>query len=514
MKTNAFSFRRFLVLLVPLCLGFASILALGPDLETGQGVALKQVKEVKEVGQLGPVREKDLVLAEESGGGLAEKEGSEDVLVESVNTAVARAVWEVVPDAEAVSHWAPGSGGPKPMRSGKLAGEWAALQEAVVGGAVAFPLFDGQVARGVLRRTVEVEPGSRIWSGRLVQPEGKFFLERNAKGWRGSLTLAKQRLGYRIFPGPAGHEGPWLERWAREDMECSQVGGADYDPDSPELDEGIDASNLQSRPGAPRVIYLDFNGGWIDNTYWNSEYNEDERIDFASSNLSVDDRVRAWAHAAEDFKAFNVNVTNVKSAYDAVGSSNRVYVVITPTKSWYGDDPDEEVTAKGGVSEVGSYGSSGCVAWVWNTDWLSAGDTISHEAGHALGLYHSGYYNIVENDYRKYYRGHGEGSAGWAPIMGIGFDEPRFLTTWDNGSYPWATSDQNQKFVLGNELGSVSDDHGDSTSAATTLAAEGNGPIFQGKGRLDAAADVDYFRLQLPAGTWAFQVWGISSGGM
>lgn len=92
--------------------------------------------------------------------------------------------------------------------------------------------------------------------------------------------------------------------------------------------------------------------------------------------------------------------------------------------------------------------------------------------------------------------------------MGVGFDNARFLTTWDNGSYPYATSPQDQKAVLANELGTVSDDHGNSTSTATTLPPEGTGPVFRGSGRLDTSSDVDYFRPQLPAGTWAFQTWG------
>ena len=514
MKTPSVSFNRLLIVMLPLiCVVVSGLVLLKEGGEAAGEKSIPAVQPASRLEEVSPAFSGVVETPDEiTSGSAVAAAGTTGRVAAASRTAQAGMLpvqgWKLRADPLPVSHWAPGTGGPAPQRSGRLEGGLEDLEKAVAGTPVEFSLFDGLTAQGIVRRAVETAPGDRLWSGKLSHPAGNFFIEHNRTGWRGTLTFKGRPEAYRILPGTAGNEGPWLERWAREEIECAQVGGSEYDPVSPALDPGIDASNLQSRPGAPRVIYLDFNGGWIDNTYWNSSYNEDERINFATSNLSVDDRVRAWAHAAEDFKAFNVNVTNVKSLYDAAGSGNRVYVVITPTKSWYGDDPDEEVTAKGGVSEVGSYGSSGCVAWVWNNTWLSAGDTISHEAGHALGLYHSGYYNIVENDFRKYYHGHGEGSAGWAPIMGVGFDDPSFVTTWDNGSYPWASSDQNQKAVLGGVLGGVPDDHGDSTAAATTLPPEGAGPVFKGSGRLDAAADVDFFRLQLPAGTWAFQTWG------
>lgn len=406
--------------------------------------------------------------------------------------------WTLQPDAVPVAHWAPGTGGPAPQRSGRLAGGLPGLEKAAAGTVVEFPLFDGLTAQGEVRRALEAEPGARVWSGKLSHPAGSFFIEHNKSGWRGTLTFKALPDAYRILPGTAGNEGPWLERWAREEIECSQLNDSSHDPDSPAVDPDLSWSSLQSRPGSSRVIYLKFDGGWVDNTFWNSEHNDDERINFSASGLSGEDRIRAWAHAAEDFRVFGVNVTTVKSAYDAADSDSRVLVVITPTKSWY-------PKAKGGVGLVGSYGSSGCVVWVWNTSWLSAGDTISHEVGHALGLRHSGYWNIPESDIREYYRGHGEDSNGWAPIMGYGGGEARFLTTWDNGSYPFASSDQNQKAVISGLLGVLTDDHGGTTATATTLPAQGAGPVFEGSGRLETSSDVDYFRLQMPEGFWVFE---------
>lgn len=425
--------------------------------------------------------------------------------VTSVSTMAANAVWQVQPDLVPTSHWAPGTGGPAPLRSGRLLGSWQPLHSAIKGAAVTFPLFDGEVARGVVRHTAEIEPGARIWSGRLTSPEGSFFIEHNSLGWHGAINLAGRPEGYKILPGLADHPGPWLERRLRGELECSQSGGGD-NPDSPDVDASLVATNLQSRPGAARVIFLDFDGGTISGTYWNSEYNDDDSITYADSGMSREDRIRAWAHAAEDFQAFNANVTTSVAAFNNASSVNRIRVAITPTKSWYPD-------AKGGVARVGSFGGSNTVVWVWNLGWLSAGETISHEAGHALGLHHSSYWNIPENDFREYYRGHGEGANGWAPIMGYGANEARYITTWDNGSYPWSTNDEDQKTILTIYLaGLIGDDHGDSTASATTLNPEGPGPSFRGTGLLTTSSDVDYFRVQLPAGTWVFQVTGNSFG--
>lgn len=413
-------------------------------------------------------------------------------------------IWQVQPEATPASHWAPGTGGAAPQRSGRL-NDLTALEKASAGDPIEIPLFDGLLAQGFVRRTVETDPGSRMWSGRLSSPQGRFFIERNRLGWHGVITLAGSDQAYRILPGTPGDEGPWLERWARTDIECAQSGSGGGDPDNPDVDPSLSPTNLRSRPGAARVIYLDFNGGTISNTYWNSEYNDDDSISYADCGMSNENRIRAWAHAAEEFSAFDVNVTTLASDFSNANPAQRLRVCITPTKSWYPG-------AKGGVARVGSWGGSSSVVWVWNLGWLSAGETIAHEAGHSLGLHHSSYYNVVEGDFDEYYHGHGEGATGWAPIMGYGADDARYLTHWDDGSYPFSTNSEDQKAVLTIWLGPLADDHGGSNANATTLPPEGGGPIFHGSGRLETSSDSDWFRLQLPAGTWAFLVQGNSFG--
>jgi hypothetical protein len=63
-------------------------------------------------------------------------------------------------------------------------------------------------------------------------------------------------------------------------------------------------------------------------------------------------------------------------------------------------------------------------------------ETVSHEAGHQLGLLHDG---TTED---TYYGGHGS----WAPIMGAGFGRP--IVQWSKGDYRSANNPQDDLAVM------------------------------------------------------------------
>jgi len=63
--------------------------------------------------------------------------------------------WTLQVDAVPVAHWAPGTQGPAPQRSGRLAGGLESLEKAVAGTPVEFPLFDGLTAQGTADRTAK-----------------------------------------------------------------------------------------------------------------------------------------------------------------------------------------------------------------------------------------------------------------------------------------------------------------------------------------------------------------------
>ena len=69
--------------------------------------------------------------------------------------------------------------------------------------------------------------------------------------------------------------------------------------------------------------------------------------------------------------------------------------------------------------------------WVFENNLGNSSKNISeaasHEAGHSFGLSHDG------NNSTSYYAGHGTGTTGWAPIMGVGYN--RNVTQWSKGDY-------------------------------------------------------------------------------
>ena len=50
----------------------------------------------------------------------------------------------------------------------------------------------------------------------------------------------------------------------------------------------------ESRPGAPNVLYLDFDGENVGNTQWNANFTEGETIDAAASGLETEEMEQIW----------------------------------------------------------------------------------------------------------------------------------------------------------------------------------------------------------------------------
>jgi hypothetical protein len=240
---------------------------------------------------------------------------------------------------------------------------------------------------------------------------------------------------------------------------------------------------LHSRPGATKVIYLDFDGHeGFDGTYtpFNFEGNEDDFSDAELISIQL-----AWKLVSEDMIPFNVDVTTEFPGIEALRKSGggdthwgcRVVITHGPWDySWayigsFNWEDDQEV-----------YVNAGNGKWIW------MGDTISHEVGHAFYLGHDGTTEGVE-----YYGGHGSGITHWSPIMGY---TDYGLSQWSIGEYTNANNKEDDLEIITTRNGFdyIEDDHGSTTGSATYLNV---GSLIEDDGIIERTDDVDYFEFTM-----------------
>jgi|GEM_PF-4710567 hypothetical protein len=172
--------------------------------------------------------------------------------------------------------------------------------------------------------------------------------------------------------------------------------------------------SLQSLPGCPYVLYMNFSGGRIYNINWC-----DTAFTCAAAQLTTAQIIETWARVAEKYRLFNVNITTDSNVYNA--AKYKGYCMITPTWQWYGELP-------GGVSFVGAgwnlIAYNPCFSFTTglaNTPQYIA-EATAHEFGHLIpGFIHHGQFNSSCVNINQYNQGHGSGINGWAPIMGSGY---------------------------------------------------------------------------------------------
>ncbi|MCE9518326.1 MAG: hypothetical protein K8R87_01970 [Verrucomicrobia bacterium] len=208
---------------------------------------------------------------------------------------------------------------------------------------------------------------------------------------------------------------------------------------------------LHSKPGASKVIYLDFNGNTTSGTPWNDSFGLNlvtptYDIDATPASFSTTELANIqviWQSVAEDFAPFDVDVTTQDPGVEALRKTS-------PEDLYYG------VRVCIGGSSFDWYGASaGGVAYInsfdWNTDspafvfpsQLGGGnpkfvaEAAAHEAGHSLGLHHEGLTNGT-----TYYQGQGD----WAPIMGDSYY--REITQWSIGNYANANNTEDQLALI------------------------------------------------------------------
>jgi hypothetical protein len=260
------------------------------------------------------------------------------------------------------------------------------------------------------------------------------------------------------------------------------------------------ASVLNSLPGAVAVAYLDMDGQVDSSLLWASTPITARGI---ATSFTQEQMTEIWRRTAEDFAAFQINVTTQESVYLAAPANRRIRCIITPDNEWYG--------AVGGVAYVSCFtwtGDTPC--WVFSDQLANSpryiADSCSHEIGHTLGLGHDGRISPVET----YYQGQGTGEVGWAPIMGTGYYKT--LVQWSKGEYLSSNNSQDDLAIITTKNGFSYrvDQHADTAAGATVLTVSGT--VASGSGIIETRNDVDVFSFTTAGGVVTLNVAGEVSG--
>ncbi len=159
------------------------------------------------------------------------------------------------------------------------------------------------------------------------------------------------------------------------------------------------------------VLFLDFDGGEVDNTSWN--YSGPFHVE--ASGLLVEDIAFIIERVQRDYLPYGIIVTADSTEYLKRAPGKRQKAYITQSHEWYGN-------GAGGVAYVGSMFTgtdSPCFIFTallgYNAKYVA--DASSHEAGHTLNLRHQADWKdgIMTSGYSYGF------TANEAPIMGVSY---------------------------------------------------------------------------------------------
>jgi hypothetical protein len=259
---------------------------------------------------------------------------------------------------------------------------------------------------------------------------------------------------------------------------------------------------LNSLPGSNRTIYLDFTGHSLVDTIW-QDPNQDSVDDYTDAQMEmpaydVDGNpasfsnaerqviIDTWSAVAEDYAPFSVNVTTQDPGDAAILRSSDadnvfgVRALITDTANAIGSTCGCQGVAYLDVFDYSYWNTYLGPALNFVEPWFTGktvSDVVSHEVGHNVGLSHDGTTSL----------GYYSGRDGWAPIMGVGYDQP--LVQFSNGTYTSANQFQDDFAVMAdNGISLRTDDHGGTRATATEIVFDA-----EDEGLISTTADVDYF---------------------
>ncbi len=276
---------------------------------------------------------------------------------------------------------------------------------------------------------------------------------------------------------------------------------------------------LNSFPGAPNTLYLDFNGhsgseessmpnfdvwAWFYGSYSIPGFD----LDGNTSRITPAERMaieNVWRVVSEDYSAFDVNVTTVEPGNFSDGVAYRLVIggdgseLSSVHAGKLGLASRESFARNGSSDNVGFAFAESFNSWFYGTSSsarimsqaLEMGNTASHEFGHALGLLHYGGSNPQRNGIMH------------TPDFGLNRERWQAGLTHDgaDGSTQPPVKSQDDVSVISNPFNTVNntvsyraDLEGSSIPTATPLTAIGDGD-FRGKGIIHSRFDWDWFRF-------------------
>jgi hypothetical protein len=250
---------------------------------------------------------------------------------------------------------------------------------------------------------------------------------------------------------------------------------------------------LNSYPSATATVFLDFDGHYVQSTFWNNG----NPINCAASGLTDPQIIETFNRVAEDFRPFDINITTDSTVFLSRPLNTRIRIIVTTTSNW---------TAAGtlGISRIGSFSWGDDTPGFAFSDRLTyipkkVAESISHETGHTVGLSHQSKYSETNcnTPIEQYNTGYGSGETGWAPIMGFSLN--RNFSNWNDGPTPYGctiTQDNLTTITTTNGFDYRADDYAE-TLNGSTFTPPGNN--FNANGIISTNTDKDAFKFTLNA---------------
>ena len=244
---------------------------------------------------------------------------------------------------------------------------------------------------------------------------------------------------------------------------------------------------LNSFPGVPATIYLDFDGHTVTSSLWNGG----APIVCAAPSLTDAQITEIFNRVSEDYRPFNINITTDSAKFLAAPLTQRMRVIITPTSSWK--------PGVGGIAYIGSFTwGDDTPAFVFsdrlgpnNSKYIA--ECCSHESGHTVGLSHQSSYDGSCNLVETYNTGTGSGETGWAPVMGNSYYKN--MTGWNDGPTPYGCANVQDNLSIITSVNGFTyraDDYAETMNAGSYTV---DNNAFTIDGIIATSTDKDAFRI-------------------